>query len=607
MKKLLLYTTAFAAIAFACNKLDNEPIQKAEDPDSGVKMITEKVIGGTVSRTKATIADADASFSWTAGDNIAVHISNGKYVYTSDAGASGASTAAATASFTVAYPDGYSRDAFAIYPCTIVDKDATNYGQSSSPLDVTLPSSYILSQVSGETSPCPMIATNTSGSGWTFKQLCGLVRLTVNEIPSTAKRLEIDFNGKKVRGEFSIASPVTPGTSVIPTSDDCDNDVITITKNGTNTTLGETDLVLNIPLPTGDYEKITVIAYDALTGGNALKGWTVAFGYTSKTTYATKKTASNCDLMSTFNFTFDNSGTLTNVRFARVFSVKNKLHNATSYGPFTASSNSDLTSPISTDLFFDKESGEQLAFQVVTNDGKVYSGIVNAPADGYGIGETYNVTANVNLYTFTISSGKQVYFSPGDLGKDGDVYSFTEPFVNWAGDVTKVTTVPSKRSWFNYDEVDNDADPGTQVYGITWRLQNYVSGAFEWNNIINRTMNDGVSPYYRVTVNGNSSCLLLPPDEATSGDIGSDITSGSVGSDYPKYLAKGFVLLMNAKKGTYNGTKKTITWSSTDYTYWSLRNSSNRYYIKWTASANPAAEWAGNQFRMHVRLVKNAN
>ena len=64
---------------------------------------------------------------------------------------------------------------------------------------------------------------------------------------------------------------------------------------------------------------------------------------------------------------------------------------------------------------------------------------------------------------------------------------------------------------------------------------------------------------------------------------------------------------MNAKQGTYNGTKKKITWSSTDYAYWSLRNTSQRYWFKWTSTAAPAAGFTGVQFRMHVRLIRDIN
>lgn len=612
MKKILFYAASLVAVATACNKINSEPVGDVSEPASGVKMIIETVTARQGTSTKATISDTDASFAWTAGDNIAVHVSNGKYVYTSDEGASGASEAAAKASFTVAYPEGTSRDAFAVYPSTIVAKDAANYGQEGHTLDVTLPDSYTLAQVSGVTSQGPMIATNTPGDGWDFYQLCGMLRLTINSIPATAKRLEIDFNGKKVCGNFSIAAPVTPNTSNIATDDDATKDCITITKDGTNATLGATSLVVNVPLPAGTYSKITVIAYDALSGGKALMGKTIPFAYTASNQRGVKKAATLGDLQSTFNFTFKNSdATLTNVRFARVFSVQNKLHNETSYGPFTASGDTDLASPISTPLRFDENPGDQLAFQVVTGDGKVYSGLADAPAGGYGIGETYNVTADVKAYTFTVAGGKKVYFSPGDLGVDNSVYSFTEPFTTWGWDASSTST--AKRVWFDYSEVNyRDVSTGHDIYGIKWRNPKCLTTSTtsptpqEWDGIIGRTnMNSGVSAYYRATVSGNVNYLLLPPDETQSADIGDDLTSGNV-TNYAKYLGKGFVLLMRTGRAIANSSG--LSWGiNTEGWYWALWNnmSNNRTYFYWTDSGTPCVSWAGNQFRMRVRYVRD--
>lgn len=304
MKKIFFYIAALSLMAAACNKAELNPAEGGEESTPAAKMIIETVSATTEMSTKATIADEGGTFSWTKNDNIAVHVSNGtthKYVLTSETGGKGASVSAGTASFTIAYDEGYARDAFAVYPSTIVSPSATNYGQSGATLDVTLPDSYTLAQVSGDITPCPMIATNTPESGWEFKQLCGLLRLTVNSIPPSTQRLEIDFNGKKVCGAFSIAKNVSPGTSVIVTSDDTANDCITITKDGTSDeTLysGWGDgKVFNIPLPTGTYGDITITAYDARTGGETILTMTRSLKngvatYTASRQGGVKRTAS---------------------------------------------------------------------------------------------------------------------------------------------------------------------------------------------------------------------------------------------------------------------------------------------------------------------------
>lgn len=288
MKKIFLSFIILAtAVACTSDGLEKEP----------ALMVTETISGTYCPATKATIADTDASFKWSVGDNIAVHVSNGdSHIYVSTSGEGGASEAAASASFSVTYDSGYSRDAFAVYPSTIVTANASNYGQSGHTLDVKLPSTYTLAQVQGEqgeTTPCPMIATNTASSTtWNFYQLCGLLRLTINSIPPSTKRLEIDFDGKKVWGDFSIADP-TPGTSSIATSGDDDHDVITITNSGNTFYSGWGDgKVFNIPLPAGEYTNITVTAYNAISDGDAVLTMTRAFAYTASNEYGTKRTAS---------------------------------------------------------------------------------------------------------------------------------------------------------------------------------------------------------------------------------------------------------------------------------------------------------------------------
>ena len=271
MKKrlYLFFAVALTCLATACvEDIQNDNNQPDESCARITETITARVSEGG---TKATVATTNGAFAWTiTTDKIAVHTtgdggSNPACYVTSG----GASASAAEAGFTVEYYG--SRNAFAIYPSNIVAENAANYGQSGSPLDVTLPAIYALEDVSGENTPCPMIADNTR-TGWEFMQLCGLLRLTVSGIPSRTTRLEIDFDGKKVWGDFSIASPVTPGTSVIATTtitnENDKHDSITITKDGSDsydTLLEETSLVLNIPLPVGNYSNIEIRAYDALS------------------------------------------------------------------------------------------------------------------------------------------------------------------------------------------------------------------------------------------------------------------------------------------------------------------------------------------------------
>lgn len=614
MKKLFLYIPVMILLAVSCEKEDMLPSLEGNVPASQVEMVTETISGSLGIATKSTISDVDASFAWTEGDNVAVHISNGNYSFTTD-GAAIDAVESSKASFTVAYEAGYSRNAFAVYPCTIVAKNAANYGQEDHTLDVTLPDSYTLAQVSGETSPCPMISTDEAGTSWNFFQLCGLMRLTVGSVPATAKRLEFDFNGKKVCGDFSIASPVVPGTSAIETSADDAHDVITITKDGSDAVFGVTSLTLNIPMPiptlNEGYSKVTVYAYDAVSGGNLLSFSDVAFSYSANEIRAYKRAASLPD-KSTYTFTFkdkDTQSNLSGLRFVRIFSTKNKLYNAaTTFGPYTVSSaneTADMDNPVKPALRFAANEGDQLVFQVIDASGKVYSGFYDVPAGCSAAGD-YDLTVDVKAYTFTVASGKKVYFSPGDLGVDGSVYSFTMPFETWGWKSTNINA--TKRVWFNYSELSS----GHSIYGVTWRNPQALTTSTssptpqEWDRIIGRTnMNSGVSAYYRATVSGKANCLLLPPDEAQATDIEDDLKTGNV-TDYAKYLGKGFVLLIGTGRALYSSNKLSWGMESKGF-YWALWNnmSRNRTYFYWSDSNTPSVTWASNQFRMRVRYVRD--
>ena len=319
------------------------------------------------------------------------------------------------------------------------------------------------------------------------------------------------------------------------------------------------------------------------------------------------------NLQSIFRFQFRDASTnnlLSGIRFVRIFSEDNKLQtqynvlsDTPTYGTLTLSSSNNLDNnhSVYAGLRFAANPGDAIVFQVVTSDGKVYSGSKNAPSSGFVNGKFYTTTVDVNLYTFTVAEGKKVCFSPGDLGVDNGTYSFTEPFDTWGWKSNNA----EKRVWFNYGEIAS----GLDICGINWRNLNSTTTSTtsptpqEWNNVITRTnMNDNVETFYRVTVDGRANCLLLPPDETQSTDIGDDIRSGSV-SDYKKYLGKGFVLLVSTGRAIY--TNKLSWGMESQGFYWALWNnmSRNRTYFSWSASNTPSVSWASNQFRMRVRLV----
>lgn len=294
MKKnyVLIFAAGLVLLATACNKNEVDGQSATQEKDAVVTYIKATA---KEDDTKASIDNSTGDFTWNTGDKIAVWADG--YVVSDPLESTYDGTNAATFSFSGL--DESKRANFAIYPADFAN--STYYTDTD--LQVNLPSSYTLAQVRDNVSPLPMIATNVEDGNLSFKQLCALLRVTVNNIPPSAKRLELNFHDNKVHGSFTATLEggiVKPAISTIATEGSSANDIITITKDGTDVTLNSgawlDNLVLNIPIPVGTYTKVTVTAYDALTSGNAILTMTrpikVSANWTATRANARKCTAS---------------------------------------------------------------------------------------------------------------------------------------------------------------------------------------------------------------------------------------------------------------------------------------------------------------------------
>lgn len=273
MKKYFVICAALLAVA--CSQKDvivvEEPAEPqvseetlpAEDPAEKVTYIKAERV-----ETKASINNTTGVFTWNAGDRIAVYAGGYKISDALSGTYDNQSSATFAFSGTEAFDDG-DRANFAVYPAGLVcDNNNIPYTTdvTASSLKVNLPASYTLAQVQGELAPVPMIAANAPSGGLAFKNICALVRLTVNNISKDANTLKITFPGKKVQGEFTL-SAVNPGSSALVTANTSGaDDTITITDLGISAfTSG---LVISVPVPTGvassqEYGNVVVGAYDA--------------------------------------------------------------------------------------------------------------------------------------------------------------------------------------------------------------------------------------------------------------------------------------------------------------------------------------------------------
>ena len=294
MKRYFWILAAALVSLAACDKNELQNGKEEESDSSAVAYI--RAIGGD-DASKAFIDNTTAAFTWSTGDTIAVYTTDG-YKISDGLASTYNGTNAATFSFSGANAvTEANRADFAFYPASLVHgsndgiKPNSAAHHTATDLVVRLRDKYSLSEVSGDKAPTPMIATNDPNGDLSFKALCPLIRFTVRNIPKQTHSIDFKFDGETVSGEFIIASTVTPGTSGITKAGDSaeveyslesvgsvrtkavvtDPDVISVINLGISAWVDQ--LVINLPVPIGDYGKITITARD--NGGDAILSQTV--------------------------------------------------------------------------------------------------------------------------------------------------------------------------------------------------------------------------------------------------------------------------------------------------------------------------------------------
>ena len=272
-KNLFLLIAAAACLLAACDKFAAEVPSKESSYSAEDYTLIQARNADASPATHSNIDGTTADFTWSTGDRIALY--SGSWRRSEEL----ESTYNATNSATFALPAGINpgRSDFAVYPASLVFdgasvRSASATDHSASALAITLPASYTLAEVQGDTAPTPMIATNAPDGDLEFKHIGALLRLTLNNVPKQTRAITFDFNGKKVQGDFTI-STVTPGTSVVETSATAgDDDIITVLTP--DIAAFTSDLEVNLPIPTGTYGDITVTTWDAASGGHKINSMT---------------------------------------------------------------------------------------------------------------------------------------------------------------------------------------------------------------------------------------------------------------------------------------------------------------------------------------------
>ncbi len=190
-----------------------------------------------------TTFDSEGKFAWEAGDAVALHLSTAGYA---------SASVDTDGDFTLTVPSGNTRDGYAIYPAAVAA------GTAAAP-SVTLPLAYsIVSDLSSTSAPLPMVAVNDPDSDILyFHHVGGLMRITVATVPAGVRAVTVTLNGRRIAGTFTVADPGTV-TPTISTATVDAGDVVSFAVSEAGLSTAATNVVLNLPVPCGTYESLTV-------------------------------------------------------------------------------------------------------------------------------------------------------------------------------------------------------------------------------------------------------------------------------------------------------------------------------------------------------------
>lgn len=200
-----------AALATACTFTEPEITVVFSEPVVAQRYKTVTVSASQDAQTKTSYA-GEKVFSWSEGDKISIYCTDstvpsndGFYTFTtSDTGAS--------ASFTGSIPVTAVLGEVAMYPAN--DNHRYSEGKYYFKLDGT--KSYV-EDGTHESADVPMYGVNDGANNYTFNQMTGAVKFTVNNIPDGVSQVKFTFTAasSKLSGEFEVtgSEPYTWNTA----------------------------------------------------------------------------------------------------------------------------------------------------------------------------------------------------------------------------------------------------------------------------------------------------------------------------------------------------------------------------------------------------------
>ena len=256
IKTKLLFSAASLLVLFGCSQKLEEAVLTNDENSDGV--VTEVLTLQNEPQTKATLGNEVSSptKAWEDGDMIAVWVgTDATHGDFQNCTVTGFGT-----SIEVNLLSTTNRYNYAVYPYKY-SAEGSVIPSYTAVLSVNLPSSYDYVEVGGTKNPVPMVASNLSGSKTlTFYTVGALARISVSAIPSRASKLVVSFD-KTVTGSFTVQDPGTTAPHIDINSESAASTVTINLTRGADYAGG----AINIPVPQGTVNVISVAAYDGTT------------------------------------------------------------------------------------------------------------------------------------------------------------------------------------------------------------------------------------------------------------------------------------------------------------------------------------------------------
>ena len=235
MKKSILLLTGSALLLAGCAKVENEVVV----PESTMKHV---VLKASVNEADTRVsADAAGSFSWQAGDEIAVYTDQGTVAKLT------ASNGGSTADFEGDLPSDAGFGLYAFYPY------ADNFCAPSA-------DDHIVFTLGGEhnfvqdATNMPMMGAITD-EGVTFEAVGGVLKLIVYNVPQGANEFRfVSTGGKKIAGNFTVTNGAIVTEDAVGAVEDTQKFLFQRPESG--------NMVFYIPLPTGTIGAFKVQFYE---------------------------------------------------------------------------------------------------------------------------------------------------------------------------------------------------------------------------------------------------------------------------------------------------------------------------------------------------------